>query len=171
MNTKLIALLFFTTTFCFSQQKQDINLEAISTTKGVFTFPSWGIHFSSKTKLKVGILIGQEFSNLSTAFGGQTDFLYFPNEKKHKQFNLFFIASYHYFYDKVSLNFSKVTSNTFQTTLGYGFTYSISNKLTLQSQMSVGGLIVFRSFNFNTTDPSISKNFAGNISIGLAYKL
>ncbi len=157
--------------FGFSQEiKWDVNLEGISTTKGIFSYTAVGVNFT-KIKIQSGILLGKDYITNESAIGVQGDFIYFPNGVNAKAFNFLFIGSIHYFNTKVSLNFSEVSTNFIQGTLGYGFTYFLHKKLSVKSNIGLGILLENRTFNFNTNDPVNKWGFAGIFSLGITYKL
>lgn len=171
MKFKILFIALFFSLVGFSQEvKWDLNLEGISTTKGIFSYTAVGVNFN-KIKVQSGILLGKDYINNETALGWQADVLYFPNGVNTKAFNFLFIASINYFNTKVSLNFSEVTTNFIQGTLGYGFTYFFHKKLALKSTIGLGMLLENRSFNFDTNDPTNKWGFSGIISLGITYKL
>ncbi|MCL7753093.1 hypothetical protein [Polaribacter sp. Z022] len=172
MKYKIIFLLvFFNAVNLFCQQnKWSVNLEGISTTKGLFNYSSVGYDVNN-LKFQAGILLGKEYVNNETVLGSQLDIIYFPNKKRNDAFNLLFIGSINYFRNTVLLNFSKVTTNFIQGTLGYGFIYSISEKLNFKSNIGLGILLEKRVFNFDTNDPNNKWGFGGIVSMGVTYKL
>jgi hypothetical protein len=172
MKYKITFLVVFISSInLFCQENQwSVGLEGVSTTKGLFSYPSVGLDLDN-IKIQAGFLIGKEYINNEAVLGGQLDVIYFPNKKRDDTFNFIFIGSINYFRNTTSLNFSEVTTNFIQGTLGYGFIYSISEKLKFKSNIGLGMLLEKRIFNFDTNDPTNKWGFAGIISVGITYKL
>lgn len=86
--------------------KYDLGIDGVSTTKGVFTYPSIGINFI-KTKLQVGLLIGSSFVSDESNIGFQSNFLFSPNKQKENKFDFYFISSFNYFKNSISIGIQK----------------------------------------------------------------
>lgn len=172
MKYNVILLFFICLQISHSQTSSsfEIGINALSTTKGFLTSPTFGIKLK-KIKIQVGIPIGKEYVSSNLIIGGQADILYFPNDENLKKFNLFLLSSLNYFRSRQSVNFSKVSTNVIQSTYGYGFNYNISNNIFLKTSMSIGVLLENRNFNFESKDPTNKWGVAGIISFGLGYKL
>jgi len=94
MKFRLIFILIITCyidVYSQSTYELDLGVEAIFTNKGVFSCPRIGINFEG-FKIQSGVLIGKEYSRSSTVFGGEIDFLFFPNKENNKRFNLFLLV-------------------------------------------------------------------------------
>jgi hypothetical protein len=172
MRNIFFLLILFTYIISNAQEesKYYVGIEGISTTKGVFAYPSVGINFN-KTKLQAGLLVGSSFVNDKSTIGLKGDFLFFPNEQRGNEFNFHFISSINYFKNSISVGNVETQTNTFQITFGYGFDYQIIKNLSFKSNIGLGSLVEIREFNFDTNSPKNKWGFAGLISLGINYKL
>lgn len=170
---RIFFILIVLTSFISNAQEKNkyyIGIEGVSTTKGVFAYPSVGINFN-KTKLQVGLLIGSSFVNNESTIGFQGDFLFFPNEQRNNEFNFYFISNVNYFKNSISVGNAETQTKTFQITFGYGFNYQIVKNLSFKSNIGLGSLVEIREFNFATNSPKNKWGFAGLISLGINYRL
>lgn len=172
MKNIFLLLILLTSLVSNAQEKNKyhVGLEGVSTTKGAFAYPSFGISLN-KIKLQAGILIGSSFVNNESAFGMKSDFLFFPNEYRDNEFNFHFISSINYFKNTVSVGNAETQTSTFQITFGYGFDYLIFKNLSLKSNIGLGSLVEIREFNFDTNSTKNKWGFAGLISLGVNYRL
>jgi hypothetical protein len=172
MKNIFFLLIIFISLISNAQEKSKyyVGIEGVSTTKGVFAYPSVGINFN-KTKLQVGLLVGSSFVNNESTIGIKGDFLFFPNEQRDNEFNFYFISSVNYFKNSISVGSAETQTSTFQITFGYGFDYQLIKNLSFKSNIGLGSLVEMREFNFDTNSPKNKWGFAGLISLGINYRL
>lgn len=153
-----------------NKSKYYLGFEGVSTTKGVFAYPSVGLNLN-KIKLQAGPLIGSSFVNNESTTGLKGDLLLYPNEQRDDEFNFHFISSINYFKNSIAVGNAETQTSTIQITFGYGFDYSIFKSISFKSNIGLGSLVEIRQFNFDTNSPKNKWGFAGLISMGLSYKL
>ena len=170
-SMKFRILLFFILIigYCNSQEKFDITIQSVSTTKSTSLFPSLGLSLG-KSKLHVGALIGKEYVNSNNILGAQGEFLFFPNEDRNK-LSFFFNNSISYASSKQEFSTSIIKTDIFQIIGGYGFIYNLPGNFFLKNSLGLGALLEKRKFNFDTNDTKNKWGFAGIFSIGLGYHL